>query len=194
MIAYLTGQFSHKSPALVYLDVNGIGYEVHISLNTYSAIQHIEKGTLFTFLQIKEDSHTLFGFADMEEKNMFIRLISINGVGASTARMMLSSLRPVEITNAILQQNTRLLESIKGIGKKTAERIVLELRDKLGKHDAPQTLGAVMTVNSREQDALQALTALGIPRQAAETAIKKVMGSAEGLDLEHIIKKALQSI
>ncbi len=114
MIAYLTGLFSHKSPALVYLDVNGVGYEVHISLNTYSAVQHLEKGTLFTFLQVKEDSHTLYGFADMEEKNMFIRLISINGVGASTARMMLSSLRPDEITNAILQQNTRLLESIKG--------------------------------------------------------------------------------
>jgi len=194
MIAYLTGLFSHKSPALVYLDVNGVGYEVHISLNTYSAVQHLEKGTLFTFLQVKEDSHTLYGFADMEEKNMFIRLISINGVGASTARMMLSSLRPDEITNAILQQNTRLLESIKGIGKKTAERIVLELRDKLGKADAPVSFGAAMTSNSREQDALQALTALGIPRQAAETAIKKIMGSADGLDLEQIIKKALQSI
>lgn len=194
MIAYLTGIFSHKSPALVYVDINGVGYEVHISLNTYSAIQHQEKGTLFTFLQVKEDSHTLYGFADMEEKNMFIRLIGINGVGASTARMMLSSMRPEEITRAILQSNTRLLESIKGIGKKTAERIVLELKDKLGKGDAPVTLGAAMTADSKEQDALQALTALGIPRQAAENAIKKVMGSGEPLDLEQLIKKALQSI
>lgn len=194
MIAYLSGLFSHKSPALVYVDVNGVGYEVHISLNTYSMIQHLDKGMLFTFLQVKEDSHTLYGFADLDEKNMFIRLISINGVGASTARMMLSSLRPDEITKAILQSNTKLLESIKGIGKKTAERIVLELRDKLGKADAPVTLGAAMTADSREQDALQALTALGIPRQAAETAVKKVMGSADGLDLEQLIKKALQSI
>lgn len=149
---------------------------------------------LFTFLQVKEDGHTLYGFADLDEKNMFIRLIGINGVGASTARMMLSSLRPEEITKAILQSNTKLLESIKGIGKKTAERIVLELRDKLGKSDAPVSLGTAMTADSRENDALQALTALGIPRQAAENAVKKVMGSTEGLDLEQLIKKSLQSI
>lgn len=194
MIAYLTGLFSHKSPALVYVDINGVGYEVHISLNTYGAIQNQEKGTLYTYLQIKEDSHTLYGFADMEEKNMFIRLIGINGVGASTARMMLSSMRPDEITKAIIQSNTRLLESIKGIGKKTAERIVLELKDKLGKGDAAVSIGAPMTADTKEQDALQALTALGIPRQAAETAVKKVMGSGESLDLEQLIKKALQSI
>lgn len=125
---------------------------------------------------------------------MFIRLIGINGVGASTARMMLSSMRPDEITKAIIQSNTRLLESIKGIGKKTAERIVLELKDKLGKGDVAVSLGTPMTADTKEQDALQALTALGIPRQAAETAVKKVIGSGESLDLEQLIKKALQSI
>lgn len=194
MIAYLTGQFAHKTPAVVYIDVNGVGYEVNISLHTYSAIQQKEKGMLFTYLQVKEDSHTLFGFADMEEKQLFIRLIGISGVGATTARMMLSALKPEEITRAIVQSNTRLLESIKGIGKKTAERIVLELRDKLGKMEAAPVMGAALTVDSREQDTLQALTALGIPRQTAETAVRKVMGSAEGLDLEQLIKKALQSI
>lgn len=194
MIAYLTGIFTHKSPALVYVDINGVGYEVHISLNTYSNIQHVEKGTLYIYMQVKEDSHTLYGFADMDEKNMFIRLIGINGVGASTARMMLSSLRPDEITKAIIQSNTRLLESIKGIGKKTAERIVLELKDKLGKGDATIQLGTAMTADTKDQDAIQALTALGIPRQSAESAVKKVMGSGEILDLEQLIKKALQSI
>lgn len=194
MIAYLNGLFTHKTPAVVYIDVNGVGYEVNISLHTYSAIQHKEKGMLFTYLQVKEDGHSLFGFADMEEKQLFIRLIGISGVGASTARMMLSALKPEEITRAIIQSNTRLLESIKGIGKKTAERIVLELRDKLSKSEATPVLGAALTVDSREQDALQALTALGIPRNTAETAVRKVMGSAEGLDLEQLIKKALQSI
>jgi Holliday junction DNA helicase RuvA len=132
MIAYLAGKFSYKNPAVVYVDVNGVGYEVNISLNTWSHIQNLKEGKLFTYLQVKEDAHTLFGFFDTDEKEMFILLISVSGVGAATARMMLSNMRPEEISNAILQANAKLLESVKGIGRKTAERLVLELRDKVG--------------------------------------------------------------
>jgi holliday junction DNA helicase RuvA len=194
MIAYLTGNFSYISPAVVFVDVSGVGYEVQISLNTYSHIQHLEKGTLHTYLMIKEDGHTLYGFFDQSEKNMFLKLISINGVGAATARMMLSSLRPEEIARAILNGNARLLESIKGIGKKTAERIVLELKDKLSKNES-ETVNSILINNTLEQDALNALIALGINRSMAQNAIKKAHAAdPTNENLEVLIKKALQSI
>lgn len=194
MIAFLKGTFVLKTPAMAQVEVNGVGYEVLISLNTYSAIQNLEKGTLYTHLQIREDGHTLYGFADMAEKNTFIQLLSVNGVGASTARMMLSSMRPSEISKAIVQGNTPLLESIKGIGKKTAERIILELRDKFQKQ-GPELNSSALINNTLEQDALNALVALGIARNAAENAIKKALSSGPSNEnLESIIKKALQSI
>jgi Holliday junction DNA helicase RuvA len=193
MIAYLRGNFSYKSPAVVYVDVNGVGYEVNVTLNTYVQIQNQENGTLYTYLQVKEDGHTLYGFSELAEKAMFVKLIGINGVGAATARMMLSSLKPDDITRAILQSDTRTLEAIKGIGKKTAERIVLELRDKLGKGEAG-TPNSAFIHNTLEQDALIALQALGISRPAAENAIKKVLNGNENYNLEQLIKKALQSI
>ena len=123
---------SIKRPALVHVEVGGVGYELQISLNTYSRIESLDKGILLTYLHIREDAHILYGFFDTAEKELFIQLISVSGVGASTARMMLSSMKPEEITRAILQGNARQLESIKGIGKKSAERIILELRDKVG--------------------------------------------------------------
>lgn len=193
MIAYLKGNFAYKSPALVHVDVQGVGYEVNISLHTYGRIVNLEKGTLYTYLQIKEDGHTLFGFFDQEEKGMFVKLISISGVGAATARMMLSSMKPEEIQQAIITGNTRLLEGIKGIGKKTAERIVLELKDKLGKLDY-QNVNSGLINNTLEQDALNALQALGIPKPAAEGAIKKALSGNDNHNLEQLIKKALQSI
>lgn len=193
MIAYLKGQFAWKSPAMVYVDVQGVGYEVNITLNTYSKISGLDSAILYTYLQIKEDGHTLYGFADPEEKGIFMKLIGVNGVGASTARMMLSSLQPAEVSRAIQQADTRLLESIKGIGKKTAERIVLELRDKMGKAD-PQISGSAAPHNTLAQDALQALVALGIPRQTAEQAIHKIQKEGSAENLEQLIKKALQSI
>lgn len=193
MIAYLKGNFAYKSPALVHVDVQGVGYEVNISLHTYGRIVNLEKGTLYTYLQIKEDGHTLFGFFDQEEKGMFVKLISISGVGAATARMMLSSMKPEEIQQAIITGNTRLLEGIKGIDKKTAERIVLELKDKLGKLDY-QNVNSGLINNTLEQDALNALQALGIPKPAAEGAIKKALSGNDNHNLEQLIKKALQSI
>lgn len=138
MFAYLKGKFVSKTPALVIMEVQGVGYELPISLNTFSRIQSMEEGTLYTYFQVKEDAHTLFGFYDLQEKELFIQLISVSGIGASTARMMLSSLKPDELIKAIVQGNTALLESIKGIGKKSAERIILELKDKLTKTGALQ--------------------------------------------------------
>ncbi len=194
MYAYLEGKFSYKSPAQVYVDVNGVGYEVNISLNTYSAIQALEKGKLFTHLQVKEDGHTLYGFFERQEKEMFVMLISVSGVGAATARMMLSSLKSEEVGIAILQGNVHLLESVKGIGKKTAERLVLELKDKVNKQ--PSGIDNIMPAGNRlEQDALTALTALGISRQQAEQSIKKIIRAEPGIvHLEELIKKSLKAI
>ena len=194
MIAYLAGKFSHKNPAVVYVDVNGVGYEVNISLNTWSHIQHVTEGKLFTYLQVKEDAHTLYGFFDQAEKEMFILLISVSGVGAATARMMLSSMKPDEITRAILQGNARLLESVKGIGRKTAERLVLELRDKVSKQQFDTNIPLVQG-NSLQQDALNALIALGISKPIAEQAVNKILNTEPTTSqLEDLIKKALKAI
>src|SRR5580704_11545582 len=138
MIAFLRGDFVVKTPALVHMDVHGVGYELQISLNTYTRIRHLEKGVLQTYFHVREDAQLLYGFFDLAEKEMFILLISVSGVGASTARMMLSSMKPDEIAAAILLGNARQLESIKGIGKKSAERIILELRDKVSR-SMPET-------------------------------------------------------
>jgi Holliday junction DNA helicase RuvA len=194
MYAYLEGKFTMKNPAQVYVDINGVGYEVNISLNTYSHIQSSVSGKLFTYLQVKEDGHTLFGFFDKGEKDMFIQLISVSGIGASTARMMLSHLKPDEVSTAIQQGNVKLLESIKGIGKKTAERLVLELRDKVNKIDSIVPIHANLG-NSIQQDALNALVALGINKAQAETAIRKIAGVDDNSNnLEDLIKKALKAI
>lgn len=194
MIAFVTGNFVYKSPAVVHVEVHGLGYEVQISLNTYSKIQSLEKGSLHTWLHIKEDGHTLYGFFDIAEKNLFTQLISVNGVGTSTARMMLSSLQPNELIQAIVKGDTPTLERIKGIGKKSAERIVLELRDKLNKNN-PETISSAFKNNTLQTDALNALIALGIARAAAENAVKKAVASAPSSEnLETLIKTALQLI
>ena len=194
MYAYLQGKFTYKSPAQVYVDVNGVGYEVNISLNTFSHIQNLDEGKLFTHLQVKEDAHVLFGFFDKLEKDMFVLLTGVSGVGAATARMMLSSLRPEEVSLAIVQSNVKQLEGVKGIGKKTAERLVLELKDKLSKNSFDVNVSAHMG-NSLETDALNALTALGISRAQAENAIQKIIRAEPPVSkLEDLIKKALKAI
>jgi Holliday junction DNA helicase RuvA len=193
MIAFLKGDFVLKTPSLVQVEVNGIGYEVQVSLNTYSKIQGLEKGILFTSLLIREDAHILYGFFDLTEKEMFHHLLSVSGIGASTARVMLSYMKPDELAKAIVQGDTRTLEGIKGIGKKSAERMIVELRDKLAKHPLESNISPLKN-NSLHQDALNALTALGIARNAAEQAIQKVLQSESGISLEDIIKKALKSL
>ena len=195
MYAYLKGKFVLKSASQIVLDVNGVGYEVNITLNTFSAIETLEEGKLFIYMQVKEDAHTLFGFFEHEEKEMFILLISVSGVGAATARMMLSSLKPEEVANAVASNNVRLIESVKGIGKKTAERLVLELKDKVGgKTDiTPQNWSKMP--NSLEKDAINALFALGINQKQAELSVKKIISlEPETTKLEDLIKKALKAI
>lgn len=194
MIAFLRGNFVRKTPATVHIDVNGVGYELQISLNTFSAISNLQHGTLHTYLHIREDAHILFGFSEESEKEMFIQLISVSGVGVSTARVMLSSVRPADISAAIAQGNTRFLESVKGIGKKTAERIVLELRDKMSKLGIISNNDGLIN-NTLEQDALNALIALGIARPMAEQAVSKARKSNPDLNrIEEIVKQALKNI
>ena len=183
----------HKSPAVVQVEVNGVGYEVQVSLNTYSKIRNLEKGILHTSLLIREDAHILFGFFDLAEKEMFQLLISVSGIGASTARVMLSYMKPDELAKAIIQGDTRTLEGIKGIGKKTAERMVLELRDKLVKQPLESNISP-MKNNTLQQDALNALTALGITRQAAVQALDRTMAVNPNLSVEELIKKALRTL
>ena len=197
MIAFLQGNFVQLSPAKLIVDVGGVGYEVNISLNTYEAISKKEKGMLHTYLHITENAQVLFGFHEQQEKELFLQLISVSGVGASTARMMLSGMRPDEIVRAIVQGEARQLEQIKGIGKKSAERLVLELRDKLSKIplNAHQLTGGVgFTKSNVQQDAIQALISLGIQKAVAEKAVDKTMQS-EGteLSLEVLIKAALKN-
>ena len=196
MIAFLRGNFIQVTPAKLIVDVGGVGYEVNISLHTYEAISKMDKGLLYTYLHITENSQVLFGFYEQQEKELFLHLISVSGVGASTARMMLSGMLPEEIVRAIVQGDARQLEQIKGIGKKSAERLVLELKDKLSKLPA-QTSGAAPAHFARttpQQDALQALVALGIQKAAAEKAIEKVTKSeGEALSLEALIKLALKN-
>lgn len=194
MFAYLDGKFVYKSPAMVYVDVNGVGYEVQISLNTYSRIQHLEKGILQTCLLIREDAHILYGFFNKAEKEMFLNLISVSGIGATTARMMLSYMKPEELTRLIVLNDIHGLEKIKGIGKKTAERLVLELKDKLGKHPFDLNISPLKH-NTLHSDALNALMALGIARNTADQAINRVTQSDPSLtSLEDVIKKALKTL
>jgi holliday junction DNA helicase RuvA len=174
------------------VDVNGVGYEVQISLNTFSRIQNLERGVLQIHLLVREDAHILFGFYEKVEKEMFLNLISVSGIGATTARMMLSYMRPEEITRSIVLGDTHALEKVKGVGKKTAERLVLELKDKLAKQPFDTNISA-MKNNTLHTDALNALMALGIVRNIADQAIQRVMQSDPSLaSLEDVIKKALK--
>ena len=193
MISFLRGQFVEKSPTWVWIDVNGVGYEVHISLHTYSSIQDKKEGLLYTILLVREDAHLLYGFAEKSERDLFQHLISVSGVGASTARVMLSYLKPEELIAAIVQSNVKALESIKGIGKKTAERLVLELKDKLSKI-IPLTNNSTLINNTLQQDALNALPALGIPKQAAAQVVEKTLKANPELGVEDLVKKALRSL
>ena len=194
MIAFVKGHFAVKTPARLVVDVNGVGYELNISLNTYSAISNQDSGLLHTYLHITENAQSLFGFADIAEKELFMQLISVSGVGASTARMMLSGMKPEEITRAIVQGNTKQLEGIKGIGKKSAERLIVELRDKLGKQAMENPLSG-FSAPQNDSDAINALISLGIGRVMAEQAVKKVLQlQPDNHSLEDIIKLALKNL
>ena len=198
MIAFVKGKFVHKTPANLIVDVNGVGYDVNISLYTYTSISDKEEGLLYTYLQVTENAQTLFGFFSLQEKELFLQLINISGVGASTARMMLSGMKPDEIVKAIVQQNVKQLESIKGIGKKTAERLIVELKDKLAKqhNDNVASFADVSSASHSniEYEASSALIALGINKSMAENAVKKASKNLSDPKLEELIKVALKEI
>ncbi len=197
MIAYLEGKLAFKDPTYVIIDVNGIGYLVKVSLQTYSKIKDKEAIKLLTHLHIKEDSHTLFGFKEEGERAMFLLLLSINGVGPNTALMVLSSLSTEEIEHAILGGNVATIQKVKGIGGKTAQRIILELKDKIGKTDSSNTqisTGFLNPNNKIRQEALQALITLGFPKAAAEKNLDKVLKKTNGeISLEDLIKASLKT-
>jgi Holliday junction DNA helicase RuvA len=195
MIAYLKGKLAHKDRAHVIIDVNGVGYEVKISLQTYEALSGTDElCQLFTHLQIKEDAHTLVGFYTFDEKLLFLDLISVSGIGLSTALVMLSSFSSNEIRAAIMNENLALIQSIKGIGSKTAQRVILELKDKCKK----DTLFVDAVGSSADEsfnvkkEALAALTTLGIPRLAAEKSLDQILKSNPNASIEQLIKLALR--
>jgi len=196
MITYLKGRLIEKNPAYAVIECNGVGYFVNISLNTFSNLPDDEACMLYTHFAVKEDSQTLYGFADQEERRLFRHLISVSGVGPSTARLVLSSLSPPEILNAILIGDVATIQSVKGIGGKTAQRLIIDLRDKLAKEGTISQEGAPLEFNNKTQeDALSALLMLGFAKSAAEKAISKVI-KAEGIDItvEHLVKAALKNL
>lgn len=194
MYAYIEGKLVFKSPAYVVIDAGGLGYHINISLNTYSKLDVSERCKLFTWLHVKEDAHTLYGFVDEGERRLFLHLISIPGIGPNTGRMMLSSITPFEIQNAIINGNVSLIQRIKGIGPKSAQRVILELQDKLRK-EGTDTLSTLPLNNTVKDEALSALVMLGFARNAAEKVLEQELKKNTGeLSVEQLIKFALKSL
>jgi Holliday junction DNA helicase RuvA len=195
MIAYIQGYLDYKSPAYVIIEANSVGYQINISLNTYENIKDLNEARLYTHLQIKEDAHSLYGFADPKEKEMFLLLISISGVGAATGINILSSISIKDIHRAILHEDIVSLNSVKGIGAKTAKRIILELKDKMVKLDVDNSPELIPSEDNIVKDeALQALITLGFTKGSAEKAIEKIIKQNAGKEIavEEIIRLALK--
>jgi Holliday junction DNA helicase RuvA len=194
MFAYLEGNLTYKSPALVTLAAGGVGYELHISLQTHEKIKHLDAVRLFTHLKVSEDGWTMYGFADEAERTTFRHLISVSGVGSATARLILSALSPADLGRILGNGDHVALSKVKGIGPKTAQRMVLELKGKiLPSSDDPLQATQSSWHNTTADDALLALVNLGIARNAAEAAIKKIDGAAE-MTVEALLKEALQRL
>jgi len=194
MIAYIEGALVEKSPTYAVIDCSGIGYFLHISLTTYTKLPDSGKCKLHTHLAIREDAHTLYGFADKSEKQMFRDLISVSGVGANTARMILSSLSSEQLHNAIINEDVSLLKSIKGIGAKSAQRIIIDLKDKVGK-EAINTEISSMAHNNTRDEALNALVTLGFPKSRAVQVVDKVIKAKGGnVTVEELVKISLNNL
>lgn len=194
MYAYIDGKLVFKNPAYVVVEAGGIGYHINISLNTYSLLADAERCKLYTWLHVKEDAHTLYGFAEEGERRLFLHLISVSGIGPNTGRMILSSITPVEIQSAIVHADLPLIQRIKGLGAKTAQRLVLELQDKL-KKEGSDSLISVPQHNTVKDEALSALVMLGFAKQTAEKTIDQILKVTEGtLSVEQLIKQALKKL
>ncbi len=195
MINHIDGKLTEKTPTYAVIDCGGVGYLLNISLHTYSKIGDQERCRLLAHLSIREDAHVLFGFADEEERDLFRQLISVSGVGPSTARMILSSMNPTEIRGAIQTGNVAVLKGVKGIGEKSAQRIIVDLKGKLGKDFGEMPATVFAANNKMHEEALTALVMLGFARQAAEKAVDKAL-KTEGnvVSVEHLIKLALKNL
>ena len=193
MIAHLQGKLVEKTPTEVIIDCNGVGYHVNISLHTYSLLPASDAIKLFTYLQIKEDSHTLFGFVEKSEREIFKMLLSVSGIGASIARTMLSSLEPKQIIHAIASADVVTIQSIKGIGSKTAQRVILDLKDKVLKlYDLDEV--SMIQNNTNKDEALSALEVLGFVRKSSERVVEKIVKDNPDATVENIIKLALKNL
>lgn len=196
MIAFLKGRLVHKDPTNVVVDVNGVGYHLHISLQTFSEIKEQENVMLHTHLAIREDAHILFGFSSLAEKRLFQQLISVSGVGPGTAIIMLSFMNSNELKSAIVREDATSLQSIKGIGGKTALRVIIELKDKLKKESWDETEPTISGApyNTLRKEALSALLTLGLPKAAAEKSVDTVLKkSGNTITLEDLVKQALKN-
>ncbi|WP_299187425.1 Holliday junction branch migration protein RuvA [uncultured Aquimarina sp.] len=193
MITQIKGRLVEKNPTDVVIDCNGVGYLLHVSLHTFSLIPDQEVLQLYTHLQVKEDSHTLFGFAEKSEREIFRLLISVSGIGASTARTMLSSLHPDQIKDAIASNDVATIQSIKGIGAKTAQRVIIDLKDKILKVYNIDEL-SVSQNNTNKDEALSALETLGFNRKQSEKVVDKILKVSPEETVENIIKQALKNL
>ena len=193
MITHVKGRLVEKTPTSVIIECNGIGYLINISLHTFSQIPDNENLKLFTHLQIKEDSHTLYGFFTIKEREIFRLLISVNGIGSSIARTMLSSISPDQIIEAISRENVSLIQSVKGIGSKTAQRVIIDLRDKILKvYDLGEGFASVN--NTNKEEALSALEVLGINKKSSERLVDKIVVETPDISVESIIKETLKNL
>jgi len=193
MITQIIGRLVEKTPTQVVIDCNGVGYAVNISLHTFSQINDNENIKLYTHLQVREDSHTLFGFNTTIERSVFLLLISVSGIGSSTARMMLSSLEPLQIQRAIISEDLNTIKSIKGIGLKTAQRVLIELKDKMLNL---QVEGEIQNFgnNTIKDEALSALEVLGYTRKQSERILDSIIQSVPESSVEELIKEALNKL
>lgn len=193
MIDYIKGKITQITPAYLTIEAGDIGYFINISLTTFSRLEGVSDCRILVHEVIREDAHQLFGFADKEERDIFRLLISVSGVGASTARMMLSSLSPPEIEKAIIGADVHLLKSVKGIGLKTTERIIVDLKDKLGKQAGTGEIFAVSD-NTKREEALSALVMLGFARGAVIKVLDRIVHEEKNLTVEEMIKRALKNL
>ena len=195
MYAYLDGNLTYKSPTQVYIDCNGVGFQVNITLYTYSDIELLEKAKLFTYLHVREDLQVLYGFSTEQEKDMFVLLISVSGVGPNTARLILSSMTTNELAHAIINEEVSLIQTVKGIGPKSAKRLVLELKDKMGSLKTDESVTSVqVSDNAIVEEAIAALTALGFSKSQSEKVVARQWKSGAIKNVEELIKLSLKNL
>ena len=194
MITFLRGRLIEKNPTHIIVECNGVGYHVDISLHTYGLIPNEESVQIHTYLQIKEDSHTLYGFFDTSEREIFKLLISVNGIGASTARTMLSSLNPEEIGTAIAQEDVKKIQSVKGIGLKTAQRVIIDLKDKISKVEISENFVGIGAALQQKDEAIAALEVLGYNKKSSEKIIDTLLKTDAEMSVEQLIKQALNRL